>query len=184
MGDQNSNTALELIKKGDKKTLKAIYEENRKRFINFAKKQGLTVEDAKDVYQDSIIAFYENISTGKIQTLQSSVSTYLFGIGKNLIQYQIRLNSRQKTSSTIKISELKEELDVNFLRENVTKEQRLLQKGLKKMGAKCIEILELFFLGGYVLDEIVEFLHYKNKKVLTSQKSRCISQLKEIIRHL
>ncbi len=184
MGNQNSNTTLELIKKGDQKTLKAIYEENRKRFLNFAKKQGLIAEDAKDVYQDSFIAFIENISTGKIQSLHSSVSTYLFGIGKKLIQYQKRSNYRLKTSSAVKINEIKEELDVNFLEENVTKEQRLLQKGLKKLGAKCIEVLEMFFLEGYILDEIVEILHYKNKKVLGSQKSRCISQLKEIIRHL
>lgn len=184
MGILTSNTILEQIKKGDKKILRSIYEENRKRFINFAKKQGLRIEDAEDVYQDSIIAFQENIITGKIQTLNSSLSTYLFGIGKHLIQYQIRLNSRQKNSPAVKINEIKEELDVNFMGEIVTKEQRLLRKGLKKLGAKCVEVLELFFLQGYVLDEIVEFLNYKNKKVLRSQKSRCISQLREIIKHL
>jgi len=111
MGDQNSYTTLELIKKGDKETLETIYKENRKRFIYFARKQGLIPEDAEDVYQNSIIAFIENISSGKIQTLQSSVSTYLFGIGKKLIQYQIRLNTRKKNSPEIKISNNK----LNFI---------------------------------------------------------------------
>ena len=184
MGEQHSDKTLELIKKGDKNTLGVIYEENRKRFVNFAKKQGLNPEDAKDVYQDAIIVFRDNIVQGKIKVLNSSVSTYLFGIGKHLIRYQMRLNSRTVNSPVLIINETKEDLDVNFLGEEVTKEQRLLQKGLKKLGAKCVEVLELFFLEGYILDEIVHFLNYKNKKVLGSQKSRCISQLREIIKHL
>lgn len=184
MGNLNSNTTIELIKKGDERALRDIYEDNRKPFINFAKKQGLRIEDAKDVYQDTIIVLRENILTGKLQTLNSSVSTYLFGIGKHLIRYQMRMNSRQINLPVLIINEIKDEIDVNFLGEEPTKEQRLLQKGLKKLGAKCVEVLELFFIEGYVLDEIVEFLNYKNKNVLGSQKSRCISQLREIINHL
>ena len=46
----------------------------------------------------------------------------------------------------------------------------------------CITLFDV--LEHFRKDEIVEFLNYKNKKVLGSQKSRCISQLKEIIKHL
>jgi RNA polymerase sigma-70 factor (ECF subfamily) len=184
MGGHNSNTTLELIRNGDDTALRQVYVDNRKRFINFARKQGLGTEDAKDVYQDTFIAFRENILMGKVKSLNSSVSTYLFGIGKHLIRYRIRMNSRSINKPLLTINETKEVLDVNFLGGKVTKEQRLLRKGLKKLGTKCIEVLEMFFLKGYVLDEIVEILHYKNKKVLGSQKSRCISQLREIIKHL
>ena len=42
-------------------------------------------------------------------------------------------------------------------------------------------ILKLFYYQGYNLDEIQEILEYSNKKVLKSQKSRCIRQLKDLV---
>jgi DNA-directed RNA polymerase specialized sigma24 family protein len=101
-----------------------------------------------------------------------------------MIRYQIRSNTRRKNVPFLTFEETKEKIDVNFSGEEVTKEQRLLQEGLKKLGPKCVEVIELFYLKGYVLDEIMQISDYKSKEVLRSQKSRCMSQLKEIIKHL
>ncbi len=184
MGELKTYDTLRQIKKGDREFLRKVYNENRDRFLNFAKNLGLNSEDARDVYQNTIIAFSESILDGKIKKLRSSVSTYLFGIGKHMIYSQLRKNSLYKDSPVLVLNETKEEIYVNFSDNNYTKEQRLLQKALKKIGVKCIEVLELFYFEGFDLDEIMDLTSYKSKQVLRSQKSRCISQLKEIIKRL
>ena len=73
------------------------------------------------------------------------------------------------------------DFDVNLHSSNLTKEQRLLKKYYDELGDRCKSVLNLFYYQGYNLDEIREILNYSNKKVLKSQKSRCIKQLKNLV---
>ena len=59
----------------------------------------------------------------------------------------------------------------------------MLQKGLNKLGDQCKKVLELFYYEEKKLDEIQSILGYTNKDVLKSQKSRCLKQLKELIKN-
>ena len=82
MGASNSKNIINLLKQGDPKTLEKIYLDNREGFINFSKKYNVEEYDAVDIYQDSILVLRENAINGKIDSLQSNISTYLFAIGK------------------------------------------------------------------------------------------------------
>jgi RNA polymerase sigma-70 factor (ECF subfamily) len=73
------------------------------------------------------------------------------------------------------------EFDVNLYGPVLTNEQQLLKKYYGHLGDRCKSILNLFYYQGYNLDEIRDILNYSNKKVLKSQKSRCIKQLKDLI---
>ncbi len=181
MADVDSNITLELLKTGDNVTLQKIYEENRDTFINFSKRYNITKNDAVDIYQDAIIALHENAVNGKINSLSSSVSTYLFAIGKNKIFQLLRKNKSVDINQNFTVESTNEVLDVNFFDEKLTNRQSLIKKNLFKLGNKCIEVLKLFYYQGYTLDEITKILNYSSKEVLKSQKSRCVKQLKGII---
>lgn len=172
---------LELLKKGDNATLQRIYEDNRSVFINFSKRYNISKNDAVDIYQDAIIALHENAVNGKINSLSSSVSTYLFAIGKNKIFQLLRKNKTVDLDQNITIESTNEILDVNFYDDKPTKRQNLILENLKRLGKRCVEVLKLFYYQGFTLDEITKILNYSSKEVLKSQKSRCIKQLKEII---
>jgi len=73
------------------------------------------------------------------------------------------------------------DFDVNLYGPVLTKEQRLLKKYYDQLGDRCKSILNLFYYQGYDLDEIRVILNYSNKKVLKSQKSRCLKQLKDLV---
>lgn len=172
-----AENVIALLKKDDEKTIRKLYDENKKGFIFFANRYNLNAEDVLDVYQDAVIALIENAKKGKIDTLQSSISTYLFGIGKFMI-FQ-KLKKEKKTFSKDDFSNL-EYVDEYYDEEENDIQVILLQKAFTKIGEQCRKVLQLFYYEERNLDEIQEELGYSNKDVLKSQKSRCLKQLKDL----
>ena len=179
MNDFESKKIIELLKQKNKATLQKIYNDNRAAFINFAKGFHIEEYDSLDIYHDAILVLRENAIHGKIDDLKSSISTYLFAIGKYKIYHSFREKAKLNITDDIEVVEKNFDFDVNFNEEKTTNQQILLKKGFKKMGGRCKEVLELFYYHGYNLDEITEILNYSDKNVLKSQKSRCIKQLKK-----
>lgn len=171
------DTVVALLKKDDEKTIRKLYDENKKGFLIFANRYTLNAEDVLDIYQDAVIALIENAKKGKIDNLQSSISTYLFGIGKFMI-FQ-KLKKEKKTFSKDDFSNL-EYVDENYEEEENNIQVILLQKAFTKIGEQCRKVLQLFYYEEKNLDEIQEELGYSNKDVLKSQKSRCLKQLKDL----
>jgi RNA polymerase sigma factor (sigma-70 family) len=181
MSDNNSKNIINLLQQGDKITLEKIYSENREAFINFSKKYNIEKYDAVDIYQDAILVLRENAINGKINNLNSNISTYLFAIGKYKIFHSYRLKSKFDLNNEFDIGEKNIDFDVNLLDEELTNQQKLLKEYFNKLGDRCKKVLNLFYYQGYTLDEITEVLNYSSKKVLKSQKSRCVKQLKDFV---
>ena len=171
------NNLIDLLKKNDEKAIRDFYNENKNGFILFAKRYNLDQDDIVDVYQDAIIALIENAKKGKIDNLQSSLSTYLFGIGKFMI-FQ-KLKKEKKTFLTDDFLNM-EYLDEDYDEEENNLQIKLLQKAMQKLGEQCKKVLLHFYYEEKKLDEIQESLGYSSKDVLKSQKSRCLKQLKEL----
>ena len=181
MNHQEPKNIIELLKQGDPKTLEKIYLDNREGFINFSRKYNVDQSDAIDIYQDSILILRDNAISGRIDNLQSNISTYLFAIGKYRIFHNFRVQSKLHVTNDFNLVEENIDFDVNLYGPVLTKEQKLLKKYYDQLGDRCKSILNLFYYQGYNLDEIRSILNYSNKKVLKSQKSRCIKQLRDLV---
>ena len=119
----------------------------------------------------------ENAKKGKIDDLKSSVTTYLYGIGKFMIFQKLK-----KESKTVSIDDF-EKIEMvydDYSEDEINLQVKMLQKGLNKLGDQCKKVLELFYYEEKKLDEIQIELGYSNKDVLKSQKSRCLKQLKDL----
>ena len=171
---------IDLLKMNDEKAIRNFYNENKNGFILFAKRYNLNNDDLIDIYQDAIIALIENAKKGKIDDLKSSVTTYLYGIGKFMIFQKLK-----KESKTVSIDDF-EKIEMvydDYSEDEINLQVKMLQKGLNKLGDQCKKVLELFYYEEKKLDEIQSILGYTNKDVLKSQKSRCLKQLKELIKN-
>ena len=62
-------------------------------------------------------------------------------------------------------------------------EIKLLQTAFENLGEQCKKVIQLFYYEEKKLDEILTILNYTNKDVLKSQKSRCMKQLKDLIKN-
>lgn len=176
---------LQDLKEGSDAVLKEVYEANRTKFILFAKRYNLSDDDIVDVYQDTFIVFHNNIMSGKLNTLTSSISTYLFGIGKNLLINKMKA-SKRSFNPDFDISLLQEDenllTNIDIDNEETTEEQQLFYKYFESLGKQCKELLNLFYYRGYTIDDIVEHTDYNTSNVVKSAKSRCLKTLKERIK--
>ena len=173
------------LKKGSEKAFKKVYEENRLKFLNFARKYKLSDDENIDIYQDAYIVFYENFTSDKISDLKSSVSTYLFSIGKYMILNKLRTNKKNVNSDLImeRVKDNNELFDESIAHnEPLTHEQELLKKYFDELGEKCKKVLTLFYYRGFSIQEIMEAEGYNSENVVKSQKSRCLKTLKEFIK--
>jgi RNA polymerase sigma factor (sigma-70 family) len=85
-------------------------------------------------------------------------------------------------NNDIDLNEKYIDFDVNLLDEELTNQQKRIKLSFNKLGERCKSVLNLYYYQGYNLDEITEILNYSDKKVLKSQKSRCLKQLKNLAR--
>lgn len=181
MNDQQLITQL---KKRDRNALKDVYREYKTEFFRFASRYTKTNDTLEDIFQDAIIALYENALAGKLDNLNSSLKTYLFSIGKFMLFKKFRDAKEIATEETY-IFDQKEKAVMNdvYEDEGPSEYHKKMVEGFKKLGDKCREILELFYLQGLKLEEIVSLQGYDNKNVVKSQKSRCLKSLKELIQY-
>lgn len=174
-----ANQLILLLKENDEKTISNFYNENKNGFLLFAKRYQLQVDDIIDIYQDAIVALVENAKKGKIDELQSSLTTYLFSIGKFMIFQKFK---KEGKSIAVENFENIAMFYEDYSEDETNLQIKTLQKSFEKLGEQCQKVLQLFYYEEKKLDEIQALLGYTNKDVLKSQKSRCLKQLKELTR--
>ena len=171
------------MKQRDRHALKTVYLDYKTEFLKFMSRYDATDDVLEDIFQDAIIVLYENAQTGKLDTLKSSLKTYLFGTGKfMLFKYFRNAKKEVPTEKTLLFDHYEQSVieDVSD-DEGMNDYQAKLIANFKKLSKKCQEILELFYIQGMKLDEITLAQGYDNKDVAKSQKSRCLKSLRKLI---
>lgn len=186
MSESVNKKILQELREGSEQAFKKVYEDNRRKFLNFARKYELSEDENIDIYQDAYIVFYENFTTGKITDLSSTVSTYLFSIGKYMILNKLKKNKKSVNSEVImeKVNNENAFFDEEAIEaHSLTHEQELLQRHFETLGEQCKKILTLFYYRGFTIQEIMEIENYNSENVVKSQKSRCLKTLKDCIKN-
>lgn len=176
---RNDQKIVEAIRSGKSKVLRSLYPKHKKAFVKWAgNRYQLNEADLVDAYQEAVIVFYQNVLEQKITQLNCSIQTYLFSVGKRLLQKQFSRNARvqHQQESLIESQEIEETVLHNEM--GLTAEQELLQLALAKLGPVCQELLQLFYYQEYSTEAIMHRMEYKNTDTVKSQKARCMKQLK------
>lgn len=175
----DSNELIDKIKSGDQKAFEQIYIAYRDEFLQWAVSiNSIGLEDAKDVYQQSVISLYENIVNGRLMNMKSNLRTYLFAIGKNKYTEMIR---NQKNKNFEIVTDVQDQspaaIEQHEDRERII---ALSESSLSKIGNPCKELLELYYFHMKSVPEITEILGYKNVETTKNLKYKCLNRLKEI----
>src|SRR5690606_34482457 len=138
------------LQNGGTAALDVIYLRYKSGVLAFAKRDPIDPQVALDIYHDSMIALYENAVKGKLDELKSSIKTYLYAIGKYKIFAYLKSNPQQEERLA---DELTEELTLFEI--DTTEEQlKLLQRAYLQLGAKCQQVLHLFYYKRLKLKDI------------------------------
>jgi RNA polymerase sigma-70 factor (ECF subfamily) len=170
---------IQKIKSGGRTELGLIYEEYREEFLRWVVKEfKCSLDDGKDFYQLTILIFHDNIKQGKLEHLVSSVKTYLFGIGKNIVKENFRKEKRFTPISKEKW--LKDALidePSNTIEDAVFEKAR---NALGKLGQPCQRLIELFYYEKKSIPEITLEMNYKNPETAKNQKCKCMARLRKL----
>ena len=167
------------IRNGGQSGLEGIYMEYRSEFLHWINREfHCSADDSKDIYQVAVIIFYENVKSGKLQHLASSLKTYLFGIGKNVARDHIRKTSRntsihqEQWLKEYLIDEPDEKIDENLF--------FVAKKVVARLGQPCKQLIELFYYEKKTMEEISVELKYKNADTAKNQKCKCMARLRSL----
>lgn len=167
---------LELRKKNDS-ALRQVYQSHYQMIMNMILANSGSEEEAKDVYQEAIIHFYERCQQADF-TLTCKIKTYLYAVCRKL--WLQRLAARNKF---IRIEELE---SVDGIDEAVSDMEarergfRNMDVSLQKLGEPCRTILEDYYLRSLTMDEITRKFGYTNSDNTKNQKYKCLQRLKKI----
>lgn len=175
---KNSDIILqERLRRDDKKALAEVYSAHKEVFLNYGVRYNLDRSELMDIYQDSVVAMYQNFVEKQTVLEKSTIKTYLFGIAKNQIFSSLKAKSRLYA-----LPDEPEEIEtVTLDTEVVTQEQKLLATYFNRIGESCQEILKMYYYRGLTIKEMVEYSHYKDENTVKSHKSRCLKKLKQLI---
>lgn len=165
------------LRAGDRHALDDFYLQQRKGFLNWAKgKSQLPETDLLDVYQNAFVVMYEQLLKPEF-TLSSQLSTFLFGIGRNLLLKAHRTQLRNQDHEAAIRTELLQQKEAEPLNERAQRVRQVMQQ----VQEPCQSLLKLFYFEEKKLAEIATLMQYKNTNVVKSQKVRCLRKLQALM---
>lgn len=175
-----SSSLIVSFRNNDEKEIERFYNQYRKEFITWAVKSfRCSKDEAIEIFQQSMVIFYENVKNGKIKNIESNPKTYLFAIGKNKIYEKLRAESRQNPLSkdeTAHEPEIEEEVY-----KNEEHKLKAVEKSLKKLGDPCQNILQQFYYHRASMEDIAQNMNYKNAATVKNLKYKCLQRLKNLL---
>ena len=163
---------FERICQGDEKALEELYKKYYRMMTKLVITNSGTEQEAKDVYQDAIIVFWQKATSGNL-TLTSKISTYIYSICQNL--WRKELDRKKRLSN--------EEQDVA---EHVDMEKaeriRIIKNCINQLGDTCRKVLTYYYYEKMSMTEIATRLGFANTDTAKTKKYKCKKKLDELIK--
>jgi len=165
---------IEGIRKQDGNILNWLYDNYFQIVKNYVIKNSGTVEDVSDVFQDSIIILYTQI-TGDNLNLTTDLKGYFFGIARNVWNAQLR-KKRKTTGLDIDLPDelAHEETDAPMF-------ERIVSRAFQKLKPDRQTILTLYS-DGYTYEEIAVKMNLKNEIYARRKKYLSKEALIELVK--
>lgn len=175
-------TELEIVeglKADDENAFKAIYKQHFSVISKFIINNSGSEQEAKDIFQDSIIVLFRNIREVNFK-LDCKIRTYLYSVSRRL--WLNELKKRGKTGADISdyenfiIFNEVDEIDFNIKERQLA----LIAQSLSILGEPCNTIITDFYINRFSMQAIADKMGYTNFENAKNQKYKCLQRLKKI----
>lgn len=159
------------------KVLRQIYTNHADKVKNYILKQGGSVDDAKDIFQEALIIIYKKAQKADFQ-LTSQFSTYLLGICRFIYLRKLKKNrNNHVTNDELEGYKYDSNLEKTILD---NEKHQIYEANFQKLGQVCRDLLELYFAKTNMEDIAVK-LNLKNGHTARNRKYRCQKELEKRI---
>lgn len=137
-------------------------------------KMGGTFDDAKDVFQDALVTYYEKVVAGTLH-LHKNEKAYLLGISKYLWLRKFRDGQYDVSIEHLSNFDLQDETEPEF-------ETGKLLRYLETTGQKCLDLLTAFYYDKLPMKQIAGLFGYAGVRSVTVQKYKCLEKVRETVK--
>lgn len=163
---------LERIGQGDEKALDYLYTKYYRMMVKMVKDNSGTEDEAKDVYQEALLAFWQRAASRKL-VLTSKISTYLYSICQNL--WRKELDKKRRLTH--------EEVDgEDHQRYEAEERLRIVQECMNELGDVCRKVLTYYYFDGLSMTDIAKKLNFSNTDTAKTKKYKCKKKLDSLIK--
>lgn len=162
------------ICKGDEEALEVVYQKNYRMMVRLVTSNNGTEEEAKDVYQEAVIVFWQKANSGNL-VLTSKMSTYIYSICMNLWRKELERKKRYAN----------EEKDAKEYQTQEKEERiRIIRETVGKLDDTCRKVLTYYYFDGMSMKDIAEKIGFANTDTAKTKKYKCKKKLDELIRSI
>ena len=165
---------------GDNAVIADFYTTEKPKFRKyFQKNYSIDDDKADELFQDSCVRMWENISNGKYKVMSCSLETYLYAIGK----YTLLAGARKfKEIANDEIFQNYDIADSNP--DDIEEKERLsamADEVVENLDEPCASILRMHYWEKLSGEEIAVALNYGNADSVKTQKYKCMQKVKTAI---
>lgn len=172
---------LELLKGlavNDKVSIQTIYKENYGLIQNLVTRNSGTEDDARDVFQESLIVLFEKSKSDSFE-LNCQLRTYLYSVCRRIwlkkLQQQRRFEAPfESLEETVPVED---DLEAH---EALNRQYAVMRSAMGRIGEPCKSLLEAFYVHQKSMVEIASFFGYTNADNAKTQKYKCLMRLKKL----
>lgn len=176
----DDTTLYEGLKRNQQSAFEYLYKNNYPAVRQLLRQYNGSEDDAKDVFQEGMIALWNNIRSGSYQLREDvKMSTYLIQICKlRWMDRMKKASSRYEIRQETYLEPAEEaEVMVNWINRE---EQSEFQQQFAQLGERCQTLLKGFYFMKQSLQEIAERLGIGEASA-KNEKYRCMQRLKKIV---
>ncbi|MEZ4967788.1 MAG: sigma-70 family RNA polymerase sigma factor [Saprospiraceae bacterium] len=178
------NTVIKAIKEGEPGVFESLYDHYRPEFLAWAKKKFVaTPGDIEDVWQETMLDFYEGVLSGKISIIKYKLKTYLFAIGKNKLRKIYRSKPPVIWIDAVLNILIKNKQFIETNYDDVMEENKEnLQKAMEKLSDRCRELLVQRYYHGKSISELKDLFQYGSVNAVSVTLFNCLKKLREFFK--
>lgn len=150
-----------------------LYQKAFPSVARYVSKMGGSLEEAKDVFHDAIILWYERNAGSENPVRQEHA--YVLGIAKHLWTKRFQEKTRYTPL------DFPEKMDPLSAKEEAASSEKLL-RFLETAGQKCMELLRAFYYDKLPLENLAGKFGFSGVRSATAQKFKCLEKVRDTVK--
>lgn len=178
---KDNTELLKALRKGDSKAFEHLYKNHYRLVSTMVFKNQGNEEDAKELFQDTMVALFKKIRDDEDFELKTQPGTYIYAIARNLWLKKLRYRKQYPTKlieDTSVLESLPDDQDIEVQETEYEEKHIAVKDILYTLKQECRDIIEGAFFKKLSGLEIAQLLGYTEDFVKV-KKFRCMKELKQ-----
>ena len=137
-------------------------------------------EEAQDVFQDAVIAFYRYVKMNRFKQ-GNSVAGFIYSVSRNLWINRAKQKSRFVSDSEKHVNLAAEEND--FYAQTISEDRaQRIQELLTQLGERCKELLTYSIFDNLSMEEISKKMGFSNANTAKTKNYKCKQRMIQLVK--